>query len=42
MFQRIKDWYATGKWSEPQVQAAVAKGWITQAQADEITADVDV
>jgi len=31
----IARWYASGKWSAYQVQAA-ARGWITEAQAAEI------
>ena len=36
MFERIKAWYESGKWSAAQVEAAQAKGWITGEQASEI------
>ena len=32
----VARWYASGKWSAYQVQAAAARGWITDAQAAEI------
>jgi len=32
----IARWYAAGKWTAAQVQAAAARGWITAAQAAEI------
>lgn len=32
----IARWYASGKWSAVQVQAAAARGWITDEQAAEI------
>jgi len=32
----IARWYASGKWSAYQVQAAAVRGWTTEAQAAEI------
>ena len=32
----IARWYAAGKWSAYQVQAAADRGWISDAQAAEI------
>ena len=34
----ILAWYKAGIWQEAHVRAAVAKGWITQTEADEILA----
>ena len=34
----IRRWYTTGAWTAAKVQAAVGKGWITQAEADAILA----
>lgn len=36
MFDLVARMYRTGKIDEAGVQAAVARGWITQDQADEI------
>jgi len=36
MYDLIVGWYKAGIWKSTHVQAAVAKGWITQAQAEEI------
>ncbi len=36
MFERLKRLYAEGKLDEQVITNAVAKGWITQEQADEI------
>ena len=36
MFERLKRLYAEGKINETGINNAVTKGWITQAQADEI------
>lgn len=38
MFDRIKSWYESGRWTDAQVTAAVTKGWISQEQAAEILA----
>lgn len=32
----IARWYAAGRWTEAQVQAAVTRGWITEAEAADI------
>ena len=34
----IARWYASGKWTADQVNAAVDRGWITEADAAEILA----
>lgn len=36
MFEKIKRFYSLGLWSEAMVNNAVAKGIITQAEADTI------
>ena len=36
MYGKIKKWYKQGLWNEEKVQNAVAKGIITQEQANEI------
>ena len=36
MAARIAAWHAAGLWTDGQVQAAVARGWLTQDQADDI------
>ena len=36
MFERLKRLYNAGKLDETAIRAAVAKGWLTEAQADEI------
>ena len=36
MFERLKRLYDEGKLDEAAIQNAVAKGWLTEAQADEI------
>ena len=36
MFERLKRLYAEGKIDERGITNAVAKGWITQDQAEEI------
>ena len=36
MFEKIKRFYLKGYWTAEMVQNAVAKGLITQTQADEI------
>ena len=40
-FERVKDYYDCGLWSESQVADAVEKGWITQEQYNEIVKDND-
>ena len=34
----IARWHTSGKWTDEQVQAAAARGWISDAQAAEILA----
>lgn len=36
MRDRIAAWYASGKWTEAQVTAAVTRGWITEDEAADI------
>ena len=36
MFERIKAWHASGRWTDAQVAAAADRGWITPEQYDEI------
>lgn len=36
MYERLKLLYETGKLSATGIQNAVAKGWLTQEQANEI------
>ena len=38
MRDRIAAWYASGKWTADQVNAAVTRGWITEAEAADILA----
>jgi len=35
-FEKVKSYYEKGLWAESQVQDAVKKGWITEAEANEI------
>lgn len=39
MYDRLRTLYLTGQLSDAGLQNAVTKGWITQAQADQIRAD---
>ena len=39
MFERLKRLYKEGKLDKTGIENAVAKGWITQEQADEITGE---
>lgn len=39
MFERLKRLYNEGKLDAQGIENAVAKGWITQEQADEILAE---
>ena len=39
MYERLKRLYREGKIDEQGLENAVAKGWITQEQADEIMGD---
>lgn len=36
MFERLKRLYNAGKLDEAAIRAAVAKGWLTEEQAEEI------
>lgn len=36
MFERIKDWYKSGRWDEKRVKDALDKGVITEEQYEEI------
>ena len=38
MFEKIKDWYVNGFWSERRVRDAVVMGKITQEECDIILA----
>ena len=43
MKEKIKRWYQQGLWTEVMVRNAVAKGVLTEAEAEEIlSADTDV
>ena len=35
-YEKVKSYYLAGYWTASMVQNAVIKGWITQAEADEI------
>lgn len=37
MFEKIKGWYETGRWSIERVRMAVVKNAITKEQFEEIT-----
>lgn len=39
-FWDIKEWYDTGKWKKKAVRNAVARGWITADEYEEITGEV--
>lgn len=39
MFERLEKLYDEGKITETHLSNAVAKGWITQTEMDEITAE---
>lgn len=38
-FERVKNYYDTGLWSIVKVRNAVVKGWITDAEFQEITGE---
>lgn len=40
MFNRIKQYYDSGKWSETAVKKAVERGWITAAEYENITGKI--
>lgn len=35
-FEKVKSYYILGLWDDTKLQNAVTKGWITQAEYDEI------
>ncbi len=39
MFERLKILYKSGRLKETHLSKAVSKGWITEAQKDEIISD---
>lgn len=39
MFNRIKQYYSSGKWSKTAVKKAVERGWITAEEYKEITGE---
>ena len=39
-FEMVKGFYDSGLWSKKAVRNAVKKGWITEAEYDEITGEV--
>ncbi len=39
-FNKVKQWYDLKMWSEGRVHNAVVKGWITEAEFQEITGKV--
>lgn len=36
-FEKVKDYFERGLWSKAWVKNAVAKGWITESEYEEIT-----
>ena len=36
-FEEVKEYYDSGRWSIERVRNAVIKGWITEAEFEEIT-----
>ncbi len=38
-FELVKEYYDTGRWKKKAVRNAVAKGWITAAEYEEITGE---
>lgn len=38
-FEAVRDWYDCGLWNRKRVKNAVAKGWITDEEYEEITGD---
>lgn len=39
-FQKVKDYYDTGRWTLAQVRNAVVKGWITAEEFTVITGHI--
>lgn len=40
-YEKVKTYYDNGLWSIERVQKAVEKGWITEAEYEEITSEND-
>lgn len=38
-FEKVKNYYETGRWNLEMVRNAVTKGWITAAEFEEITGE---
>lgn len=38
-YEKVKNYYDTGLWSKAKVHNAVVKGWITEAEFEEITGE---
>ena len=38
-YQKVKEWYESGLWSEARVRQAVTKKWITKAEYKKITGE---
>lgn len=38
-FEKVKHYYDNGLWSKTRVKNAVVKGWITEAEYEEITGE---
>lgn len=38
-YNKVKDYYDSGRWSKRQVRDAVAKGWITEEEYKTITGE---
>ena len=39
-FDKVKEYYDTGRWDVNRVRNAVIKGWITPGEYEEITGEV--
>jgi hypothetical protein len=40
MFNLMKNWYDTGRWSAKRIGEAVEKGWLTADEYQQITGEV--
>lgn len=38
-YEKVKGYYDGGFWNEARVKNAVAKGWITEAEYEEVTGE---
>lgn len=38
-FEKIREWYHLGMWSESRVRSAVVQGWITSEEYEEIVGE---